>query len=430
MSPRKDLETFGRKRKHHVRVVRETTARGSRIRVYWKDRLTKLRRAEQFDDTRAGKGEAIAFAEGVYVELMQTAPPAGSPSALPQRTVREIWEAYKVATFPTLRDASQVSLAGRWNTFELFVGRSTLAEAVTREQLDEFVAALKGRAPNQIRSTLQAARLVYRWAIDRDLIPPSKLTTYFPKFSKDALAKAPVMREFRAPDTAKILAQFDPRASRQWRPWALTAFLADSGARKNAALHLAWADVDFGARAVTWRSEWDKTGKTRVQPMTPGMIEALWVAYGWRQAAGYAGPWVFFGGKKRTRGDASREAWELAATPEKLHAQKRTTGAIATTDAPWTYAAYQEQLVSACERAGVVRAKYQGAHAFRRGISGDIARRTGSTKAAADWIGDTDVRIVEKHYILAREDSLREIADRIPSRDAPKGGDNNPKTRD
>lgn len=157
-------------------------------------------------------------------------------------------------------------------------------------------------------------------------------------------------------------------------------------------------------RAFRWRN------------VTPGMIEALWVAYGWRTAAGYDGSWVFFGGKKRTRGDASREAWELAATPEKLKIQKRSTGAIATTDVPWTYSAYLEQLDKACKRAGVVRARYQGAHAFRRGISGDIADRTGSTKKAAEWIGDTDVRVVEKHYVLSRDDSLRAIADSIPSR--------------
>jgi integrase len=416
MSPRKDLETFGRKRKNHVRVVRETNARGSRIRVYWNDRVTKGRRAEKFEDSREGKAKALAFAEGVYVELMQTAPPVGEASALPQRTVREIWEAYKKARFSLLRGASQVTLANRWKVFELFAGRNRAAASVTREMLEELTDDLRGRSPNQIRLTFQVVRLVFRWAIERALIPPSAVTTFRPEFSKDALAKEPAMKEFRAADTAKILAKLDPRASRQWRPWAVTAYLADSGARKNATLHLAWPDVDFAARTVTYQPEWDKTGKRRVQPMTPGMMEALWVAYGWRIAAGYTGPWVFFGGKKRTRGDASREAWELAAAPEKLKAQKRSTGAIATTDAPWTYSAYLRQLDQTCKRAGVAREKYQGAHGFRRGISGDIADRTGSTKKAAEWIGDTDVRVVEKHYVLSRDDSLRAIADSIPSR--------------
>lgn len=390
MTNRKLLETFGRKRRHdYVRVFRETADGTTRVRVQWKQ--AGLLKTESFPDTRKGIAEAKAFGEGVHDRLQ-----AKTPDFNPV-TIGQLWDKYVTAKVDAWRPATLTNKAGRWEKFVLFVGKGQIAQHVTRETLDAFKRALlttptrmkRVRSVYQVEQHIEVVTALFRWAVDRDLIPPTKVATYVPEFSRDAKQQVVEMAEFSADDRMKVLAQLNPRDVRQWRAWALTVLFAYCGPRQRAARHLEWRDIDFAAGTIRWRSELDKMASERIQPMPEPVRDAFWVAYGWRTAQGYAGPFVFYGVQDRTR-------------------DKK----------PWTYQAYAAALDGACQRAKVSRATYQGAHAFRRGIAGDVHAKTGSSKKAAEWIGDRSVKIVEKHYLLEREEELRKTADLVGGRDA------------
>ena len=50
-------------------------------------------------------------------------------------------------------------------------------------------------------------------------------------------------------------------------------------------------------------------------------------------------------------------------------------------------------------------------HGFRRMVVGEIIKLTGDIVAAAHFIGDKDLRIVNKSYTKRRDDQLREVAE-------------------
>jgi integrase len=388
VSERKILYTFGRKRKpEYVRVFKEAVDGETRVRVQFK-RSGRLK-TESFPDTRKGIAEAKAFAEGVHESLQLRI--GDQPDPL---TVGDLWEKYVTAKIDAWRPATLRNKNVRWRLFELYVGKQSLAQHVTRETLDGFKRTLiatptRGkagskhpRAINQVRQIIDNATMAFRWAVDRDLIPPTKVASYVPEFSRDAKMQTVEMAEFGGEERAKVLAHLDPRNPRQWRPWALTVLFAHCAPRMNAALHLSWDDVDFEAGTILWRSETDKRANERIQPMPAPVIEALWVAYGWRMVRGYDGPFVFFAAKG-TRREAGK---------------------------PYAHQPYLAALHKAEQRAGLTPVRYKGSHAFRRGVAGDIHARTGSSKKAADWIGDKSVRIVDQHYLLERQDELRKTA--------------------
>lgn len=384
MAARTVIDTYGRKgQRGYVRVFKETANGASVVRVEFR-KLGK-RRIESFDDTRKGIAEAKAFAKGVHDE--QTAAPAKVTDYAPL-TLRELRDRHVAAKTSEWRANTLRLLYWRWDKLELYMpdGQHTPAASVTREDLDGLKNdLLKKHSPNQVRMAIKAVTSVFRWGVDRDLIPPTKLVTYTAKFSKDVENAAPKMGEFSATDRAKIMAALDPRDSRQWRAWALSTLFAYCAPRQTAARHLEWPDIDFAAGTIRWRPETDKMGGERVQPMPEPVRDAFWVAYGWRIAQGYTGRFVFYSAKQRMRAD----------------------------DRPFTYQGYAAALDEACGRAKVNRDKYQGAHAFRRGVATDIHERTGSTRTAADWIGDKSVKVVDRHYIKTRQEGLKRTADLV-----------------
>lgn len=386
MTKRAVLYTLGRKRHHdYVRVFRETVDGVSRARVQWKE--ARRVRTESFVDTRKGIAEAKAFAEGVH-ERLQAKAPEFAPV-----TIGELWTKYLTAKVDAWRPATLTNKSGRWEKFVLFAGRSTIAQHVTRETLDAFKRALMTtptrnkhlRSVYQVAQHIDVVTALFRWAVDRDLIPPTKVATYAPEFSRDSKLQVIEMAEYSADERAKVLAQFNPRDSRQWRAWALTVLFAYCGPRQNAARRLEWRDIRLDAELIHWRPELDKMAGDRWQPMPAPVVEAFWVAYGWRTSQGYQGPFVFYAAKE-TRQDAGE---------------------------PYTYQAYVRALHEAEKRAGMTAVRYRGAHGFRRGIAGDVHAKTGSSKRAAEWIGDKSVKVVERHYLLEREEELRKTADMI-----------------
>jgi integrase len=381
---RKVVFVLGRRRKpDYVRGYKLVVKGRPLVRVQWTEHGQL--RTESFDDTRKGIAEAKAFAEGVHERLQLR-----KPADIPPVTVHALWQAYVTAKVDSWRATTLRNKSERWGKFELYVPPRTHAHLVTQEILDGFKRTLittptkrgKPRSVNQVRQMIETVTAVLRWGVDRDLIPPTKAATYQPEFSRDAKRQVVEMAEFSSDERAKVLAQLDPRDSRQWRAYVLTVLFAYCGPRQSAARHLEWRDVDLEREAITWRPELDKMAHERVQPMPRPVLEAMWVAYGWRCTQGYDGPFVFYGVQQRRK---------LAGKP-------------------WTYQAYAKALHDAEARAGIDAVKYRAAHGFRRGIAGDVHAATGSSKTAAEWIGDKSVKIVERHYILSRDEELRKTA--------------------
>jgi hypothetical protein len=52
-------------------------------------------------------------------------------------------------------------------------------------------------------------------------------------------------------------------------------------------------------------------------------------------------------------------------------------------------------------------------HGFRKHAAGEVHRLTGSERAAADWIGDTDVKVVRRHYLKKRAEEQRGVAEQL-----------------
>jgi integrase len=396
---RKVLATLGWKgRDGYVRVIEGAVRGEPRVVVEWRDDHGR-RQQSSFPRNRQGIADARTLADTVHKELTGTTPAAvaGAAPALPVLTVRALFETYLVAhPVPAVwRPRTLVTIRERWGKFELFVDRETAVTAVTRETLDAFAGTLVAatHSVNQVKHYVQTVTRVFAFGVERDLIAPTKVTSYRAKFGRDAQRQRPTMTEFSGAERGKILAQLDPRDGRWWRAWVFVALVGYCGPRANAALQLRWDDVDFAGARVRWAPESDKMAHDRWQPVPKAVTEALWVAYGWRIARGYTGPFVFF-------------------SPN----EKRQSA-----DRPWTYAAAVARLHDAERLAGIAPVKWRGAHGFRRGIAGDVYEQTGSEKAAAEYIGDKSVRIVSDKYLLEREGRLRTIADQLEGRD--EGGD-------
>lgn len=318
-------------------LVRAYIERGV-VAVRWPD-PENPRRYESWPDTPAGRAEAKAFAEGVYDRLTRLA--AGQPVGPTYQplTLREVWTAYLTAE-DHLRPATERNYAERWRKFELFAGGRTLATDISRETLDQFRKAMRGNGhkTNQVRGTVAVVKRVIAWAVDRDLLPPSKVTAYRFKTPRDERTEP--VAAYTLAEAEAILAELDPRDPRQWRAYVATALFAFSGGRQRAARHLEWTDVDFVGRRLHWRPELDKMGKDRWQPIPAALIDALWVAYGWRTAYGYAGAFILFRpAMAHLVYDARRSRWHESA--------RRAARAGAVEDRPWTYSAYNLEQFSA-----------------------------------------------------------------------------------
>jgi hypothetical protein len=146
--------------------------------------------------------------------------------------------------------------------------------------------------------------------------------------------------------------------------------------------HPTAADVVLPPRSVWWNPRFDKMGNERVQPLTRTAVRALRIARVWHHRRGEASRWVL--------------APARAATTERA--------------APWTYQAMNAALRALCDRCDPVVPWVKGRafHGFRKHAAGEVHRLTGSERAAADWIGDTDVKVVRRHYLKKRAEEQRE----------------------
>lgn len=416
MTGRDELEVFGKKgRPYYVRVVREKVRGAPRIRVLWT--VDGKRKSEGFSGDREGLADAKTFAEQVFKELMgvgASTPATASEPPTEAVTLRALSEAYVKARLPRWRQKSLLTHNARWSKLETILGHRTPASTITRDTCDDLVNRMmamkyRGERPMSVYQVKQHVQLlvrVFRHAVERDLILPTKVTSYVAQFGRDQKRQKPKMAEYSADERTKLAGAISPRDRRQWRLWVATVLFAYCGPRKNAALQLEWSDVDFAAGRLQWRPEVQKMGEDYAQPMPAPVREALWVAYGWRLYEEYTGRYVFFGAQRRTRGQALRRN-------SRREKQKESLEGIVVHEKPWTYQAYLAGLHRVERQLGITPILFRGTHGFRRGLAGDIHAATGSEKAAADWLGDKSVKVVRDSYLLRREEELRSTADRV-----------------
>lgn len=249
---------------------------------------------------------------------------------------------------------------------------------------------------------------MYRFARARRYLAENPIADYVMKLSRDQ--RRLEVPEWTEHECALIRQQLDPRASRYWRAAVAIDLAAVLGTRVNALLNLEWRDVDMTARTVRWRPELDKLAKDRVQPLPRDAVRAMRIARVWRARLGYEGPWVFPSGVTEQRGQ-SRElkAWERDPKHKRLGKQSHRRPA----DKPYTYAAVNQALRNAADRAGVRWISYRAMHGFRRFMLNNALKLTGNLSMAGRFIGDTDMRTLTRSYVRDRPEEFRELASRI-----------------
>lgn len=379
MSPkRKEVLRLGR-RGRYVRVV-WTKVRGARmLAVLWRDAQGK-RHQMLYSPTQ--QLEASQFAEGVAEE--QARPP--KPAEPKRLTIAELWDAYAADVFKGLRPKSKVLYRYYWGRFAAFAGPHRLAEDLTVRTMIELREALEqdGAAVNTIRKVVSHARMVFEWAETHELIQKNRVGKYVYRVAKEDRPESPA--EYRLEEFRALLAQFDPTKRSQWRPFVALSLCGYQGARQHAVLHLRWEDVDLEAGTLTWRSEWDKVGRTWTQPLRQGSRAALEAAAKFRNESG----WVLWG-------------YTRTGTP--------TT---------YTIQSLWSAITRAEERAGIEHAERRGGHGLRRLLAGEVAALTGDAKLAMDAIGDRDIRQADR-YVKRRNDRLAQAFEQLDEQGANDG---------
>lgn len=363
---RKRIATYG-KRGALVRVD-DVTEHG--VRKYEVITGSKASRSQvSFPGTPKGKAEAFAYAEGYEAEARRPKTPA-APVAL---TTRELWNAYKEATFPSLRPRSKQLYQDNWRRWEQFFSAERVAETMTLSDATAFRAELEriGLATKTIQSAIEQARAVYNYAERAELVTRNRWHQFRFKVSKDKRTQP--RAEYKQAEFLKIWRQFDPTDAGQWRPYVAVGLLGLYGMRQTATLRLQWADV--GTETLTFRAEWDKQGEEHVMPILPMTRELLAVAQAWRVRDGYEGPWIFAPARK---GSAS-----LTYTIQSL----------------WL------ALHLAEGRAGIESIPLRAGHGFRRGLVGDLLEAGNDMDLALKAIGDRDLRMA-KHYAIKRNSRI------------------------
>ena len=341
----------------------------------------------------------------------------------PPITLYDLFNRY-IAGNPHWRSSQRRNVKARWKKFQAFAGMGRAAHTVTKTMLDEFRAEMakpgaarsgKAHAVNQIAQHVK---------FGQGSLPVRTRSRPDPRESpgrihgQDAEGPGPLQIPEYTPDEARaLLGGCDPRDSRMWRLYVALYVFAFAGPRQNAARHLEWADVDFSAGTVRWRPEFDKLGYDRTQLLPAPVIEALRVAYGWRTAYGYEGPYVFF---RPGSGTIDRGGWHTARKgPTKRSLQR----AAAKPDKPWTYSALNGALQRLEERVAVTHVRHRAAHGFRRYVVTEIHAATGNLGLAGQYVGDKDIRTLARSYLRERPEELRWAVEHMERTEATQKGD-------
>jgi integrase len=378
------IKIYG-ERGYRVRVYRIVTAIGTQIiRCEWRE-LRKKRR-ETWPDTKENERTAKGYAQGV-AERLRTK--KGGPKA--PITLSELLYRWRLAK-DNWRPDTLISHVNRIGKFITFAGENFPAGDVTPEMMDEFRAVLrslptkktgKPMVANQIAACASDVKALLRFGALRGLLDVNRLAAYTVTLAKNE--KRDETHEYTNAEWGLILDKMSPQKASQWRAYCLILLAGTVGPRQKALRHLQWADVDLKAREVEWRRDLDKMGKKRTQPLPRDAVRALRIAAVWRRRDRYDGPWIFYAPPQGTR----------AKNPG---------------DKPYSYQSLNYWLHRSEKLADVPTIAFRAMHGYRRTAAGNVLALTGGdVKAAGDWIGDTDLKSLQK-YLKKRNDRQREIA--------------------
>lgn len=367
MSPeRKTLARHG-ERGRTVRVLLDQTR--DRTLVQWYEQGKPRKRV--FAASREGQAEAKSWAIGFSEELERKA--RGGPL-----TMRGLWDAYREVEYASKRPRTQQLYRERWMKWEDFIGKDTDPEAVAMQDIDRFVTRARavGKSMNQARHVLNVARIVFNWGLSRKYLMATDFSLYRWKQAKD---ERPLEIGEHAPEEFdRILAVLDPEKPREWRIWALLMIAGSQGPRIRTARHLTWQDVQ--GDVIRWPAAMMKQGEDFLQPITADTRLALEQARAWRLKDKYTGPYVFYPGRKDN------------------------------TQGVYTYQSAWLAFRKAEKRAGVSHIPFRAFHGLRRMAAGNVYDALKDPLAAAEWIGDRDVKQM-RSYLKRRADRLEAARD-------------------
>lgn len=376
---KKVLATFGPKGAR-VRLILHDA---STVRAEWYagPKGQKGRKVKDWPNTAAGKKEARAWAKGF--SDARTLP--GAPEYV---SLRVLWEKYITAESHHLRPRTQQLYAEHWRYWERTWGREFDARQTTIGMMDDFRTALVKRPLGVafIGRIIRTVKRVYKWGRTRHYLTVNPIGDYEYKIGKDNMPESP--EEYSQDEFERLMATLDPDDGRKWRAFVGLSLCGWQGVRENAAVHLAWDDVDFETATLTWRKRWDKRGREWTQPMRAETRAALEAARVWRERTGYVGPWVLPANNPGSKRDGTY-------SPQSLIASLRT----------------------AEREAKVPYKRGRGPHGLRRLLAGNVAEATGNAVLAMRSIGDTDVRMANR-YLKRRDTEVRAAFDAVDKRRA------------
>jgi integrase len=379
------LATFGT-RPHTVRVIQRTRGASSTVLLEWRELGVKQRRVVATNDT---KRETIASAKAeakrlnarlVRGEMPHVAPVVTPPDAV---TVADVYEAHVALREDGWRPRTRELAADVYRAWAAFAGADTDVSTQGVLTLKAFRKELVrlGREPASATRHLQRVRGFYKSAIEAGVLASHPIASARITTAKDEQA-VPVP-EFSPDETERLVTHFDPRQRTQWRPWAVMMLAAILGPRANALLHQTRDNLDMGTRTLFWPAHTDKVGKERTQALPRAAVLVLRIVRVWHARESYTGPWLFPSPQWKTQGDRK----------------------------PWTYAALWLSLGKACDAVGVSREPMQAMHAFRRYAANTVLRATGGDITAVSyWLGDSDLRVLQRSYLRTRDDDGARIA--------------------
>lgn len=392
--PAKLLSSYGVARSGaYVRVALIVLVGGPAVQVQWRER--GARHKMSFAASAQGRAHAKAFGLGTHQRLA-----AGTRQESPRLTLAQLFERYVLACESSWRPKTKINELRRWKYFVEALGPQTCADLITPDTLDELRRKLvknggsRGQpiAPNQAHAILSNVCRVWRLAAARRWVESNPLAGYrIPRSKED---RAMDVAEFLPHEAALVMRALSSHDARRWRAHVACRIAGTQGPRVSALLLSQDADWDLARRVVRWRAETDKLGRERYQPLTHDAVAAVRIARIWRARLGYRGKYLL---------PAVRQARRAA-------------------DLPWSYQALQALLHAACAESGVQAQPYRAMHGFRRMAAGNVLEATGGDlKAAGDWIGDTDLRVLLKSYAKLRPEKLVRVAAllRMPTEGSP-----------
>jgi integrase len=383
-STRKVLAEFGVGTDSHIRLAKETraTRTGSKSKYIARYGKKFARRQKSWPCTAEGRAEAEAY-------VKQFDRNTGNRAANEPLATQELWSLYLANAKNHLSKRSIALYKGAWDAWERHRGANSPAE-FGKADIGNFRSLLESRnlATATMKMTIQAIRIVYKWAETNELISRNRWNSYQFKVAKNRRTKR--RDEYRGSEGPNIWKALNPKLAGQWRAWVAVGLLLAYGFRQNEILQLQWSWIDDDFIKIP--SEFVKNGDAIERKLFPLVRSILQVAWAWRERLGYDGPYVLFSGKVGggRKHEATRPYYSIQTLTNHIHNAER--------------------------RAHIASKKWRAGHGFRRGLVGDVAEATHDIGLALQAIGDKDMRMAI-NYRVPRNDkidiAIRERADRM-----------------